>query len=69
MVSFFQKPFNTLTYELIGDGSATSFFEINSEDGRITVSQDLRAENIEFYHVNKKKFLRLISSYTFYLKE
>ena len=45
-------PFNTVSYSLIGDDAATSFFGVDEKSGRVTVKRDLRTENVEFYTVS-----------------
>jgi len=36
-----------LFFEIVGDYPAPSFFAINSENGRITVRNDLRSDNLK----------------------
>ena len=47
-----EGPFKTITYSLIGDDAAPTFFEIESESGLIKVRRDLRTENVDFYNVS-----------------
>ena len=46
-----EGPFNAVTYTIIGDDRAPTFFEIGSDDGKVVVRKDLKTENVEFYTV------------------
>ena len=47
----FQNPFGVVNYTLIGDESANTYFEIQSNTGRIQVKQDLFTDDVDFYTV------------------
>ena len=47
-----EGPFRTITYSLIGDDAAPTFFEIEPESGLIKVRRDLRTEKVDFYNVS-----------------
>lgn len=47
-----QSPFKDVTYSLLGDDSATDYFEINAETGRIRVSRDIKADVTTDYQVS-----------------
>ena len=47
-----QSPFKDVTYSLLGDDSATDYFEINAETGRIRVSRDIKADVSTDYQVS-----------------
>ena len=49
-----EGPFKTLTYSLIGDDAAPTFFDIERETGLIKVKRDLRTENVDFYNVSER---------------
>ena len=53
-----QGPFKTITYSLIGDDAAPTFFEIETETGLIKVRRDLRTENVDFYNVSEPSMLK-----------
>ena len=48
----FQEPFNKVTYALIGDDSATNYFQINAESGAISVSNNLENDGTRTYSVS-----------------
>ena len=48
----FQEPFNKVTYALIGDDSATNYFQINAESGVISVSNNLENDGTRTYSVS-----------------
>ncbi len=50
-----EGPFKTVTYSLIGDDAAPTFFDIVSESGLINVRRDLRTENVDFYNVSIRR--------------
>lgn len=46
-VIYFQSPHNTVTYSIIGDGTAQTLFSINPATGLITTRQSLQNNNVE----------------------
>lgn len=52
ILSSLQGAFSRVSYRIIGDDTASQYFSIQPETGRISVKSDLRAENIEFYSVS-----------------
>ena len=47
-----QSPYNIITYELIGDGDATVFFAINSNNGEVRLNQRIIQESTTQYRVS-----------------
>ena len=53
MITFvFQEPFNKVTYAIIGDDSAPSYFRINENSGAIQVSNNLENDATRTYSVS-----------------
>lgn len=59
LLFFLQKPFNEVTFSLIGDDKAPSIFQINPKSGLITVSKpnDLQNDKSSSYKVNSLRVL------------
>ena len=49
---FSQEIFKTLSYYLLGDDQATTFFRIAPDTGVISVARDLKTDDEEFYTVS-----------------
>ena len=47
----FQDPFNTITYAIIGDDLALHYFKINRNDGKITITTDIKNDVVTDYQV------------------
>ena len=47
-------PFSKLTYELLGDDQAPTFFKIDETSGRVTVKADLKADMAVVYQLRVK---------------
>ena len=47
-----QKPFNDITYDLIGDDAAPSFFRIDQSSGKVLVSNNLANDGTRNYKVS-----------------
>ncbi|KAK3089813.1 hypothetical protein FSP39_006721 [Pinctada imbricata] len=48
---FQQTPFGQVTYDIIGDDSAPTYFTINSVSGQITISRSLTEQSLEEYRI------------------
>jgi len=46
-----QKPFDTVTFDIIGDDAAPGFFRVNAESGVISVSNNLESDGTREYKV------------------
>ncbi|KAK3584481.1 hypothetical protein CHS0354_018066 [Potamilus streckersoni] len=46
-----QSPYNVLTYSIIGDDAATTYFQINSASGSITVKEPFVNDAASTYHI------------------
>ena len=46
-----QPPFNTVTYEIVGDDTAQSFFVIDEFTGAITLRQSVNGDPVTEYKV------------------
>ena len=46
-----QAPFNSLTYEIVGDDAASSFFRIDATSGLIAVSNNLENDGTRVYKI------------------
>jgi len=46
-----QEPYGDVTYRIIGDDNAGSYFQIDAESGRITVRRSLNEDSSEVYRV------------------
>ena len=47
----FQDPFNVITYAIIGDDLAPHYFKINKDDGKITITTDIKNDVVTDYQV------------------
>ena len=47
-----QSPFNQLTYKIIGDGKATVYFRINSNNGDVILNRSLSLDTDPFFIVS-----------------
>ena len=51
---FLQKPFNELTYNMIGDDSAVRFFTVEPKTGKVTIKGNLAEEpSVVMYRVRQ----------------
>jgi len=46
-----QAPFNTLTYSIIGDDSAPSYFSVNSTTGNVFLASRVDFDTLSEYRV------------------
>jgi hypothetical protein len=46
-----QAPFNSLEYDIIGDGNAQTFFTIDRFNGRISLQSSISGDTTDTYYV------------------
>ncbi len=56
MLFTLQVPFNKVTYRIIGDNKAPSFFKINSDNGDLNLNTSLTADSDTSYTVSISYF-------------
>lgn len=52
-IIFQSTPFGQITYDIIGDDSAPSYFSINQVTGRISIARSLTEQSVEEYRVGQ----------------
>lgn len=52
-IVFQSTPFGQITYDIIGDDSAPSYFSINQVTGRISIARSLTEQSVEEYRVGQ----------------
>lgn len=62
----FQSPHNTVTYSIIGDGTAQTLFSINPATGFITTRQSLQNNNVERSSVSATSTTNWMYMYTYF---
>ena len=51
MLLILQEPYNRVTYSITGDDKARTYFSVDSESGRVTVSRSLNEESSRVYEI------------------
>ena len=49
---FYQGPYQTIKYEIIGDDFVSTYFSMDEDSGEMTVKRDLRETKIEIFKVS-----------------
>lgn len=66
IIIHFQSPHNTVTYSIIGDGTAQTLFSINPATGLITTRQSLQNNNVERSSVSATSTTNWMYMYTYF---
>ncbi len=49
--NFFQEPYNQITFEIVGDDAAPTYFEIDPTKGEIKIKRDIKSDTETQYQV------------------
>ena len=55
-----QEPYNKITYEIVGDDAAPTYFEVEPTRGEIKVKRDIKTDTETSYQVNAIGFYHLV---------
>ena len=60
---FYQGPYQTIRYEIIGDDFVSTYFSMDEDSGEMTVKRDLRETKIEIFTVSNLIIFKIGSYY------